>query len=418
VTENKTPAGVDGGRLVEECQACGSASLASMLFLGYLPPVNTMTPIGTRTGQPAYPTEVLHCRACELVQLGLVVDPAVIFLPDYAYTSGTTRILRDNFAELYREVLDLSPIGKDDLVVDIGSGDGTLLGNFLRGGFRVCGVEPTNASRIAVTAGITTLNTFFTPDSARELLRVHGRARIVTAANVFAHIGDVHAVLDSVAELLTDDGLFVSESHYLVALIDTIQYDTIYHEHLRYYSLTSLGSLLDRHGFEIVHAKRIPTHGGSIRVYAAKKGTRPVSPAIGELLAMEQTALTPETFAGFRQRVSASKLDLMALLRDVRRNGARVYGVGAPSRASALINYVGIDELIVDCVVEISGSCKIGKYMPGTLIPVLDEQRLFDDQPEYALLLSWHIGEELAAKLRQLGYRGQFIVPLPTPRIL
>ena len=119
-----------------------------------------------------------------------------------------------------------------------------------------------------------------------------------------------------------------------------------------------------------------------------------------------------------RRRVSASKLDLMALLRDIRHTGARVYGVGAPSRASALINYVGIDELIVDCVVEISGSCKIGKYMPGTLIPVLDEQKLFDDQPEYAMLLSWHIGEELAAKLRQLGYRGQFIVPLPTPRLL
>ncbi len=417
-TDQGTFAGVGGSTLVERCQACGSPDLAWIVFLGYLPPVNTMTPIGARTEQPAYPTEVLHCRACELVQLGLIVDPVVIFSPDYAYTSGTTKILRDNFAELYREVLDLCPIGTDDLVVDVGSGDGTLLGNFLRGGVRVCGVEPTNASKIAVAAGIPTLNTFFSPDCARELLRRHGRARIVTAANVFAHIGDVHAVLESVDELLTDDGLFVSESHYLVSLIDTLQYDAIYHEHLRYYSLTSLRHLLAHHGFEIVHVKRIPTHGGSIRVYAARKGVRPVTSAVGEFLALERAALTSEAFAFYLFKIPLSILFLFALRRDVRKAGARVYGVGAPSRASSLINYVGIDELMVDCVVEISGSHKIGKYMPGTVIPVLDEQKLFDDQPEYALLLSWHIGEELAAKLRQMGYRGQFIVPLPTPRIL
>ena len=279
-------------------------------------------------------------------------------------------------------------------------------------------MEPTNASNIAVAAGITTRKAFFGPEMASEVLRFHGRARVVIAANVFAHIEDVHAVLASIAELLTDDGLFITESHYLVALIDTLQYDTIYHEHLRYYSLTSLGYLLNLHGFEIVHAKRIPTHGGSIRVYAAKTGTRPVTPAVGDLLALERTALTAETLARFRRRMSTSKLDLMAMLRDIRRTGARVYGVGAPSRASTLINYVGLDEQVVDCVLEVPGSQKIGKYMPGTLIPVLDERKLFDDQPEYALLFSWHIGDELASKLGALGYLGRFIVPLPSPRFL
>ena len=418
VNYNRSTFGSGGSTLVERCQACGSKDLRSILFLGYLPAVNTMSPIGARPEQPAYPAELLHCPACELVQLGLIVDPAIIFPLNYAYASGTTRNLRDNFAELYHEALDLFPIGRDDLVVDIGSGDGTLLSNFQRGGFRVCGVEPTNASNISVAAGITTLKAFFGPEIASEVLRFHGRARVVIAANVFAHIEDVHAVLASIAELLTDDGLFITESHYLVALIDTLQYDTIYHEHLRYYSLTSLGYLLNLHGFEIVHAKRIPTHGGSIRVYAAKTGTRPVTPAVGDLLALERTALTAETLARFRRRMSTSKLDLMAMLRDIRRTGARVYGVGAPSRASTLINYVGLDEQVVDCVLEVPGSHKIGKYIPGTLIPVLDERKLFDDQPDYALLFSWHIGDELAGKLRGLGYRGKFIVPLPAPRIL
>ena len=138
-------------------------------------------------------------------------------------------------------------------------------------GHRVCGVEPTNASRIAVAAGITTINRFFGPDSAAEVLATHGRARIVTAANVFAHIEDVHAIVGSIKSLLADDGMFISESHYLVPLLETLQYDTIYHEHLRYYSLTSLKHLLGMHDLEVVHAKRIPTHGGSIRVYAARQ---------------------------------------------------------------------------------------------------------------------------------------------------
>ena len=172
------------------------------------------------------------------------------------------------------------------------------------------------------------------------------------------------------------------------------------------------------HGMEVIHAKQIPTHGGSIRVYAARMGRQPASEAVGELLRVEQAALTADRFGEFRRRVSDSKLDLLALVHGVRRDGSRIYAVGAPSRASTLVNYVGLDESMVDCVLEIAGSYKIGKYMPGTLIPVVDEKRLFDDQPEYALLLSWHIGEELAAKLRQVGFRGKFIVPLPTARIL
>ena len=419
--ENSNPivAGSGGSVLVERCQVSGSADLRSILFIGFLPPVNTMAPIGTRPNeQPAYPAELLYCPESKLVQLGLIVDPAVLFPPHYAYTSGTTKILRENFTELYDEVMRLYPISKEALAVDVGSNDGTLLSNFLKGGHRVCGVEPTDTHKLARERGITTVNAFFGPNAAAQVVKDHGRATIVTATNVFAHIENVHEIVESILAMLDEDGVFISESHYLAPLIETLQYDTIYHEHLRYYALQSLQYLLEMHGLEIVHAKRIPTHGGSIRVYAARKGQRPVQSSVAAILAMEERALTWDAFVDFRRRVSQSKLDLMAMLQGIRGKGQRVYGIGAPSRASTLVNYVGLDESIIDCVLEIQGSYKIGKMMPGTLIPVLEESKLFIDQPEYALLFSWHIADELIPKLREKGYRGKFIVPLPTPVIV
>ena len=416
---NAVAAGSGGSVLVDRCQVSGSADLRSVLFVGFLPPVNTMAPIGTRPSeQPAYPAELLYCPESKLMQLGLIVDPAVLFPPHYAYTSGTTRILRENFAELYAEVMQRYPIARDALVVDVGSNDGTLLSNFHTAGHRVCGVEPTDTHTIARDRGIPTINAFFGPRAAAEVVTQHGRAKIVTATNVFAHIENVHEIVESILAMLDEDGIFISESHYLLPLIQTLQYDTIYHEHLRYYALQSLRFLLKMHGLDVIHAKRIPTHGGSIRVYAARRGQKPVQPSVAELLAVEDRELTWDRFMDFRRRVSQSKLDLMALLKDIRGRGEKVYGIGAPSRASTLVNYVGLDDSIIDCVLEIQGSYKIGKMMPGTLIPVLEESKLFADQPDYALLLSWHIADELVPKLRQRGYRGRFIVPLPTPHLV
>ncbi len=416
---NPVAAGSGGSVRVDRCQVSGSPDLRSILFIGFLPPVNTMAPIGTRPAeQPAYPAELLYCPESKLVQLGLIVDPAVLFPPHYAYTSGTTRILRENFAELYDEVTRLFPISREALAVDVGSNDGTLLSNFQKGGHRVCGIEPTDTHKIALSRGIPTINSFFGQKVAAQVVSQHGLAKIVTATNVFAHIEHVHEIVDAILSMLDRDGLFISESHYLLPLIETLQYDTIYHEHLRYYSLQSLSYLLEMHGLEVVHAKRIPTHGGSIRAYAARRGARPVQASVAELLAAEKTALTWDRFMEFRRRVSQSKLDLMALLRDIRGAGHSVYGIGAPSRASTLINYVGLDDAIIDCVLEIEGSYKIGKMMPGTLIPVLEESRLFAEQPAYALLFSWHIADELIPKMRQKGYKGRFIVPLPTPIVV
>jgi C-methyltransferase C-terminal domain/Methyltransferase domain/Putative zinc binding domain len=413
-------AGTGASIPVECCQICGHAPLDEALSLGYMPPVNQMVPIGEMPRQQVwFPTNLLHCRNCDLVQLGLVVDPAIIFPPDYPYTSGTTKLLRDNFADLHRESAALLGLGKDDLVVDIGSNDGTLLSNFQNGGHRVLGIEPTDVGDIASKRGIATVKRYFSPAVAREVRREHGPASVVTAANCFAHIEDVHAIVDGIVDMLAPGGAFISESHYLVGLLDTLQYDTVYHEHLRYYTLASVKHLLEMHDLEVFHARAIPSHGGSFRVYATRRGVHEVRDSVARMLdgeprgnAMVQRLIT------FRHDVLFSKLRLLAMMRDLKENGARIAGVSAPSRASTLVNYVGLDEGIIDYVCEVPGSLKIGKYLPGTRIPIVDEARLFADQPDCAVIFSWHIADELAPKLKAKGFRGQLITPLPMARSL
>jgi hypothetical protein len=405
---------------VECCQICGHAPLATVLSLGYMPPVNQMVAIGEVQRQQAwFPTNLLHCSNCELVQLGLAVDPVIIFPPEYPYTSGMTRILRDNFAELYAESSKMLGLTEDDLAVDIGSNDGTLISNFQKGGHRILGIEPTDVAKIANERGIPTIQRYFSKAVAREVKEAHGVAKVVTAANCFAHIEDVHAIVDGILEMLAPDGVFISESHYLIGLLDDLQYDTVYHEHLRHYTVGSLAHLLGMHGLEIFHARKIPTHGGSIRVYAARKGVRPVQPSVAEMLGNEPTGEAMRKRLGaFRDDVMLSKLRLHALIRDVKEKGGRICGISAPSRASTLVNYVGLDSSIIDYVCEIPGSLKIGKCMPGTLIPVVDESHMFKDQPDCAIIFSWHIADELAPKLRAKGYQGMLITPLPVPRVL
>lgn len=406
---------------ITHCQSCNSPRLRSIIFLGFHPPVNTMPVIGsTPEEQAGYPLEMLRCEQCGLAQIGLEVDASVLFPPEYPYRSNSTRILRDNFADLYRNCAEMFGLGPNDLCVDIGSNDGTLLSNFRDGGQPVLGIEPSRAADDANARGIRTRMDFFGLKTAQSCRAEFGPAKIVTAANVFAHIGDVHGVIDGIVAFLREDGVFISENHYLLPLIETLQYDTIYHEHLRYYHLGALQTLLAGHGLEVFHIQLIPTHGGSIRVYSAPKGTQTIRASVGEQLERERRAglMSGTGFDNFRKGVVQSKADLYAFLAAIKKKGERIYAVGAPSRAATLINYVGLDDGMIDCVLEISKSPKVGKYMPGTRIPVLDEQRLFDEQPEYALLLSWHIADELMTNLRRKNFRGRFILPLPTPSIV
>lgn len=404
-------------RPVTQCQISRSRKLDSLIFLGYLPPVNTLRKIGSNSEEEIFfPAELLYCNKSKLAQLGCIVDKEILFPYSYPYTSSTTKVLRENFKNLYEDVSKKIKLDKKDLIVDIGSNDGNLLGNF-KDNHRVLGVTPEKIGKLAIKKGIPTILDYFEKKTSERIIKKYGKAKIITATNVFAHIDDINSIVKSIINTLKKDGIFISESHYLLPLIQTVQYDTIYHEHLRYYSLKSLNYLFKKHGLEIIDAKEINTHGGSIRVYAARKGCYSISQNVKKQFLKEDKFLTKKQFNEFKNKVVKSKLDLFNLIKKIKEKKLKIYGVGAPSRASTLINYLGLDHDIIDCVLEVDGSYKIGNYIPGTKIPIVNENILYKKKPHFLILFSWHIKDELKKNLKKKGYKGKFIIPLPQPKI-
>jgi 2-polyprenyl-3-methyl-5-hydroxy-6-metoxy-1,4-benzoquinol methylase len=404
-------------KVVTKCQISNSKNLESLIFLGYLPPVNTLRKIGTNLEEEiSFPAELLYCKKSKLAQLGCIVDKEILFPYSYPYTSSTTRILRENFADLYKDTIKIINLKKKDLIIDIGSNDGNLLSNF-KNHHRVLGVTPEKIGKLAIKKGSPTIIDYFNNKTVKKILKNYGKARIITATNVFAHIDNINNIVKNILKNLDSDGIFISESHYLLPLIKTVQYDTIYHEHLRYYSVQSLNYLFKKHKLEIIDTKEISTHGGSIRIYAARKGKYKVSRNVKLQLQKENKSLNQKSFDQFKKNVVNSKIKLFNIIDKLKKNNKSIFGVGAPSRASTLINYLGLDQDIVDCVLEIDGSYKIGNYIPGTKIPILNENILKQQKPNYLLLFSWHIKDELKKNLRKKGFKGKFIIPLPYPKI-
>ena len=363
-------------KAITRCQISNSENLESLIFLGFLPPVNTLRKIGsTLEEEISFPAELLYCNKSKLAQLGCIVDKEILFPYTYPYTSSTTKILRENFANLYTDSKKIVDLDKNDLVIDIGSNDGNLLSNF-KNNHKVLGVTPEKIGKIAIKKGIPTIIDYFNDKTVKKIISKHGKAKIITATNVFAHIDNINQIVKNILKTLKSDGVFISESHYLLPLIQTVQYDTIYHEHLRYYSLQSLDYLFKKHNLEIIDTKEIPTHGGSIRVYAARKGIFKVSKNVKKQLNKEKKYLNKKSFNQFKKNVVNSKIGLFNLINKIKNKNKTIYGVGAPSRASTLINYLGLDQDIIDCVLEINGSYKIGNYIPGTKIPILNENIL------------------------------------------
>ena len=404
-------------RPITKCQISNSKKLESLIFLGYLPPVNTLKKIGSIPKEEiTFPAELLFCNKSKLVQLGCIVDKEILFPYSYPYTSSTTKILRENFADLYKETKKKYSLNKNDLILDIGSNDGNLLSNF-KSNHKVLGVTPEKIGKLAIKKGIPTIIDYFNNEVSSKIIKKYGKAKIITATNVFAHIDNINTIVKLILKTLKNDGIFISESHYLLPLIKDVQYDTIYHEHLRYYSLESLNYLFKKHNLEIIDTKEISTHGGSIRVFAAKKGIYRISKNVIRQFKKEKKYLNKKSFFQFKRKVVKSKIDLFNIIKKIKEKNETIFGVGAPSRASTLINYLGLDQDIIDCVLEINGSYKIGNYIPGTKIPILNENILVKKKPNYLILFSWHIKDELKRNLKRKGFKGKFIIPLPVPKI-
>jgi len=384
-----------------------------VLFLGFMPLCNAYEPIG-EPAKPCvtYPTEILLCPRCELVQMGHVVDQRLLFPADYPYTSSTTKALRDNFADLADCCARTIEFKRSDLVVDIGSNDGTLLSNFL-GTCMVYGVTPEDAAMVAIERDIPTTQAYFTAEFAKDMPGLQN-AMIITCTNCFAHVPDPHDFLEGVTTLLAPGGIFIAECQYVHSLLDGLQFDHFYHEHLRFYSLASLSHLLAAHGLEPFRVQRIPTHGGSIRVWACRKGERQIETSVAEVAFWEEKRrIDADRFYGFRSGIEDMRTELWQAL------GTGVHGIGAPSRASTLLRYCGIDHGVLPVTYEAPGSARIDRFIPGSRIAVATEPSASGaDQPETLLLLSHHIAGELIPKLRAKGFGGRFILPLPSVEVI
>lgn len=405
---------------ITACQVCGFTPLSTILSLGHQAPVHAhLTKDKLHQAETLYPLNLCRCNKCGLMQLDYIVDPKIIFYPEYPYFSGMTNMLINDFRALRDTLITNHGLKYGDLIVDIGSNDGTLLKGFKEKGMRVLGVEPTNVGKVAIANGIPTIQEFFNQATAEKIVGQYGFAKAITATNMFAHVDKAIELATGIANILADDGIFVSESQYLADMIKKTALDTIYHEHLRYYSLKPLQILIESAKMSIVDAEHIEAAGGSIRVYA-KKGIHQLSERAKRILDEEEKMgiLDGRAFENFEKKISRAKQNLLTLILDCKKSGSRIVGIGAPGRSNTLLGYMHIDNTILDYAVEKRGSPKIGLFTPGTHIPIVGEEILFTDQPEYGLLLSWHIADELTAKLRARGYHGKFIVPLPEAKIL
>lgn len=408
---------LNNGENINECQSCKSKKIIKFLSLGDLPIANDLFLINSNIDkQMLYPTELFYCENCFLVQLGFLLKPEIVFPKNFPYTSSSTKALRDNFKELAELCIKKFNIKKDDLVLDIGSNDGNLL-SFFKNDCNVLGVTPEDIGKIAIQNGIPTIINFFTNEISKKIIKENGKATLITSTNTFAHVPNVNDFIQSIRNILTDDGVFISESHYFYNLFETFQFDTIYHEHLRYYSLHSLKYLLERNNLEIFEAQQISTHGGSIRIFASKKGKYNINDSVTKILSIEKNIISLKKLQIFSEKINMKKNKLLNLIKNINKNNQKIYGIGAAARASTLLNYVKLNDYI-DKVLEVGSSKKIGFYMSGTKIPICDEEVLLHEKPDYLLLLSWHIADIIIPKFREKGYKGKFILPLPDPKII
>jgi SAM-dependent methyltransferase len=402
---------------------CRGARLHKFLDLGSTPPADQfLFERQLKDKEESYPLCVVVCDDCGLVQLDYVVPSEILYCNDYPYESSTTSAGRRHWSEFAETVKHMMGLDGKDLVIDVGSNVGVLLQMFKDRGVRVLGVDPAaNIAAIANRNGIETEAAFFNEDVARQIVSSHGHASVITGTNVFAHMDDVHGVMRAVDHLLNDHGVFIVEAPYLIDLLQDFEYDTIYHEHLSYLSLKPLQKFFAGFGMEIFEVQRRDIHGGSFRFFVQrKKGGRPISPVIGELLAAEEKEgiYSHERLKQFSDRVAKNRDDLRTLLLTLKSHGKRIAAVSAPAKGMTLLNYCGLDTTILDFVTE-KAQLKIGRYTPGAHIPVVADDVLYEKQPDYALLLAWNFAEEIMGNLKRFSDNGgKFIIPIPHPKIV
>lgn len=408
--------------MAQICRMCKGHQLAKFLDLGFTPPADSFLR-REQLVEPEtwYPLQVYLCEDCGLSQLGYVVSPEILYRHDYPYEASITRTGHAHWAEFADSVSERFGYPKGSLVVDIGSNVGVLLGEFARNGYSVLGIDPaSNIVRIAERRGIETLDELFSPEVARQVRQSKARAHVITATNVFAHIDDLDQLMAGIDDLLDSNGVFIVEAPNFANLLAACEYDTIYHEHLSYLSVAPMRRFFARFDLDLFDVVERDIHGGSMRVFVGRKGVHHIEDAVEAAVVREQEAGIRDTrrLARFAAEVERNRAALTALLHEIRADGSRVAGIGAPAKGMTLLNYCRIGPETLDFITEKS-TLKIGRFTPGMHIPVASDDELLAKKPDYGLLLAWNFAEEIMANLK--AYRqggGRFIVPIPNPRIL
>lgn len=414
-------ASVKAVRRRRDCRLCGGA-LELVFSLAPTPPANAfVSREDLHIAQDSFPLDLHLCRDCGHLQLLDVVDPGLLFR-HYVYVSGTSPVFLEHFRAYAEDAVSRYGLRPGDLVVEIGSNDGSLLRFFREKGMRVLGVDPAQEiARAANQAGIETVEAFFEPRLAARIRGERGPAALVAANNVFAHADGLREMAEGVRSLLGPGGVFVFEVSYLLDVCEKLLFDTIYHEHLAYHAAGPLRSFFPRCGMEMIDARRVPTHGGSLRGVAQPAGgARRVSPAVGELIALEEAAglRRPGTYRDFSARIDRRKAELGELLRGLKEQGKRIAGFGAPAKATTLMYHFGLGPGVIDFVVDDS-PLKQGLFTPGHHIPVLPASALYERRPDYVLVLAWNFADPILAKHKAFAEAGgRFIVPLPDLRVI
>ncbi|HLC92861.1 MAG TPA: class I SAM-dependent methyltransferase [archaeon] len=401
------------------CRFCKSADLHKFLELGPQPLAGNFLTSGQLSEKEDYfPLGVSFCKNCTLVQVLDVVPKDKLF-SQYFYAPHS--VLSPHFTGYAKEIAEEFKLNGESLVIEIGSNIGMMLRPLKELGVKAIGVEPAeNIAKMANDLGLETMNDFFTEKVARGIAKKHGKADMVVANNVFAHIDDLDEILRGIKALLKDGGIFIFENHYLLDTVEKLQYDDVYHEHLCYYSLHPLIPYLSKYGLQVFDAKRIKTHGGSIRVYCGNS-KRQVKPSVQELLKEEKEHGLDklETFIEFGDKVRNRKEELAKLLHSLKSGGKTIVGYGAPARGNTLLNYCRIGPEILDYIVDDS-PLRQNKFTPGTHIPIIPVERFRKENPDYALLLAYGGYTETILKKEAdfLKNGGKFIVPLPEVKII
>ena len=404
---------------VPTCRICNSTNIEPVLSLGVTPLADGLRRQEQLSEpEPTFPLNVAFCHECSLVQLLETVPPDMLFCKDYPYYSSFSPALLKHSRQNALELIDSRHLDSNSLVIELASNDGYLLKNFAEKDIPVLGIDPADGpARAAQEAGVKTLCTFFTGALAKELA-AQGKADVIIANNVLAHVADTHGFVDGIRTLLKDDGVAVIEVPYVKELVQHCEFDTIYHEHLCYFSVTALDRLFRMHSLFLNDLKHLSIHGGSLRLYVEKSEN--VSPSVRDALQTEADDRVNQIdyYRDFADRVQQIRSSLRSLLQELRQQGSRIAAYGAAAKGSTLINYTGIGRDVLDFVVD-RNTHKQGLFMPGQHIPILATDALVARKPDYVLLLAWNFADEILEQ--QSAYRkmgGRFIIPVPHPQVV